>query len=144
MSAEPILLLVYVSSATVLFDQPMLVELLRVSRANNARDGITGVLLYDDGSFIQAIEGPEPAIRALKRRLEADPRHQQVTTVLEELVAERQFGQWSMGFVPREALDAADLDAFTHFLEHPDSLAIDGPARRLVQIVLDQFRRSLR
>ena len=49
--------LVYVSAARKLFDEAELSALLTQCRANNARLGVTGVLLYADGNFMQALEG---------------------------------------------------------------------------------------
>jgi len=66
--------LVYVSSAVEPFSKTELVELLHVARANNERLGITGMLLYRDGNFMQVLEGEEPVVRDLYARIERDPR----------------------------------------------------------------------
>ena len=113
------LMLVYVSSATRLLSHADLLKLLHTSRRNNQRAQITGVLLYDDGNFLQAVEGPDQAIRDLYRRLEEDDRHHHLRIVLEEPIEERQFPQWSMGFVPQRAIPAKDLASFTTFLSEP-------------------------
>ncbi len=55
--------LVYVSSAVRPFSRVDLDDLLATSRANNARVGITGMLLYKDGNFMQVLEGDEEAVR---------------------------------------------------------------------------------
>ena len=57
--------LVYVSSAVRPFSKSELVELLNVTRDNNSRLGVTGMLLYRDGNFMQVLEGGEPVVRAL-------------------------------------------------------------------------------
>ena len=49
--------LVYVSAATHAFTKSELLELLNKARANNQRLGITGLLLFKDGDFIQLLEG---------------------------------------------------------------------------------------
>ncbi len=61
--------LVYVSSATKLFSEAELVELLRQARARNSHSGITGMLLYSNGNFIQVIEGEETIVLALHQNL---------------------------------------------------------------------------
>lgn len=38
--------------------------MLAKSRSNNVRDGISGMLLYRDGDFLQVLEGPEDKVRA--------------------------------------------------------------------------------
>ena len=64
----------YVAAARNPFSREELAALLAKSRANNERDGVTGMLLYRDGLFIQALEGPPGAMRALLARIRADSR----------------------------------------------------------------------
>ena len=63
----------YVSSATHLMTEDELAAILDVSRERNARDGITGLLLYSDGDFIQVLEGPEAPVRAAGERAQRHP-----------------------------------------------------------------------
>ena len=51
--------LVYVSAATVPFTDAALAQLLNISRKNNVAAGITGMLVYRDGDFLQILEGGE-------------------------------------------------------------------------------------
>ena len=67
--------LVYVSAAVTWFSESELRALLTSARFRNEHAGITGMLLYKDGNFMQALEGPEDAVRALYRRIEGDRRH---------------------------------------------------------------------
>jgi hypothetical protein len=55
----------YSSAALVPFSDAELTDLLAVSRANNLRLGVTGMLLYHDGSFLQALEGEETIVERL-------------------------------------------------------------------------------
>lgn len=87
-----LLQLVYVSSATRLLDPPELFELQAAARERNRRAGISGVLLYRDGNFLQALEGPEEAVHDLERRLARDPRHHGMLVLLRRRIAEREFG----------------------------------------------------
>lgn len=113
---SPLLRLVYVSSATELFTDDALTALLEQSRERNARDGITGMLLYQEGNFLQLIEGPETAVRALHARILKDRRHHKLITVLEESVTDRECAQWSMGFVPEDRLREIEREAFSPLL----------------------------
>ena len=90
--------LVYASTATELFPSRELLELLRQARDHNAAAGITGLLLYKKGIFMQALEGEETAVRAVYAKIGQDPRHHHVSTLLAIPTNERQFPQWSMGF----------------------------------------------
>lgn len=94
----PLLSIVYVSSATVELPLAALDAILRASRIENARCGITGLLLYSGGNFMQAIEGPAEATESLYGKIRRDCRHKGIITLLHEKVERRQFGNWSMGF----------------------------------------------
>ena len=90
--------LVYLSTARRLVLPHEMEGLLRASRERNAAAGITGALLYSGGTFMQALEGDEPAVRALFGRICEDARHVAPTVMVEETSAERQFGSWWMSY----------------------------------------------
>ena len=66
--------IVYVSAETEPFTHEAICKLLLKARQNNAEKGITGMLLYHQGSFLQLLEGEQSA------------------------VDERSFADWSMGY----------------------------------------------
>ena len=90
--------LVYASSAVELFSTAELVSLLQCCRRNNTAAGVTGMLLYKAGNFMQVLEGEEETVRRLHAKILRDPRHRGVLTLTEYMIVERQFGGWSMGF----------------------------------------------
>ena len=75
-------------------------HILAVSRRNNARDGVTGALLYNRGCFAQVLEGPLAAIERVFERIGRDERHSDVTVVSFEPVERYEFAEWSMAFDP--------------------------------------------
>ena len=93
-----LLCLIYVSSAHRRLREPELESLLSVSRARNLEDGLTGVLLYNDGNFMQYLEGPDTALRQTYKRICADPLHGNLIEILLEPITERSFATWAMGF----------------------------------------------
>lgn len=97
---DPLISVVYTSHARAPFTDPDLEQLLATSRASNARRGITGMLLYRAGHFIQILEGPDAAVRELMRVIQSDPRHADVRIVRDEEIRERRFSEWSMGYEP--------------------------------------------
>jgi hypothetical protein len=97
---------VYVSTAVKAFSQAELEALLDVSRRRNDACGVTGMLLYVDGNFMQLLEGPEDAVAATRARIAADPRHHTLITLLHTERSERHFQDWSMGFRRPEASSA--------------------------------------
>lgn len=111
--------LVYVSSAVRPFSRSELEDLLATSRDNNARAGITGMLLYKDGNFMQVLEGEEGAVRALYDKIGDDPRHRGEITLREGFTEERQFPDWSMGFRDLQSPEARAIPGFSEFLNTP-------------------------
>ena len=111
--------IVYVSSAVKPFSSTELVELLSKSHVNNATVGITGMLLYKDGNFMQVLEGEQEAVRALDVKIKRDPRHRGVLTLLQGQLAERQFPDWSMGFKDLNTVDLRSTPGYSEFLNCP-------------------------
>lgn len=73
--------------------------ILGAARQHNTQSGITGVLVYGGGVFIQAIEGGRQAISDLYGTIQRDPRHDHVVLLHYEEILERRFGGWTMGLV---------------------------------------------
>ena len=90
--------LVYGSSNAVGDQNPRaeIGDILAKSRANNARCGVTGALLYSDGCFAQALEGPVAAVHETFERIQCDPRHKNVVVLQAGPATGRLFGAWSM------------------------------------------------
>lgn len=99
--------LIYCSAAPRPLSSNELGDLLVAARRYNERHGITGMLLYADGSFFQVLEGAPEDVEHLFERISADPRHDRLTLIIREPVAVRAFGEWSMGHadVAQEDLD---------------------------------------
>jgi len=74
-------------------------EILASSRTNNARDGITGALMFNAGCFAQVLEGPLDNVEAAFERIQQDERHGEVSLLGLVPVPERSFPNWAMGFV---------------------------------------------
>ena len=104
---------IYFSSAPALFDKKDLLDILTVSRANNTRDGISGILLYKDGNILQVLEGEREAVERCFTRVERDPRHHGLIVVESRDVAQREFGDWSMGFRDLDEAALRDLPGYT-------------------------------
>ena len=85
-------------------------DILTISVAMNRAADITGVLLFHDGWFIQALEGPADAVAATYGRIIADRRHTQVTRLSTEVIGRREFGEWAMCARSLSTADAGMLD----------------------------------
>jgi hypothetical protein len=105
-------------------------DLVTASARRNARHGITGVLLFGGGHFLQVLEGPPEVVDALVGRIAADPRHTDFEVLLRRPVSSRQFAHWGMVLV---GLDGAE--------EWVDSLRGDRSLERLDRLVGHLARR---
>ena len=90
--------LLYVSRA-VDTSSEAIEAILTQSRQHNPASGITGVLCYGGGIFLQAIEGGRSAVSDLYGHIQRDPRHKDVELLAFEEITERRFGGWTMGQV---------------------------------------------
>lgn len=81
--------------------------ILAASRANNARVGVTGALMFNAGCFAQVLEGPGEAVETTFERIQQDERHGEVSLLAFEAVEARLFTDWSMAFVGASQADAA-------------------------------------
>jgi len=128
--------LVYASAAVRPFNPNDLSELLGTARRNNERVGVTGILLYHEGSFLQLLEGTRDDVLQIYAKVRQDPRHWRVSVVREGPVEARRFSSWSMGFVSLDASLVHGLAGRHSFMSN-GTLLID--ATEVLQ-VLDQFR----
>lgn len=101
--------LMYASRAVPGVDQEELMAILRKSKANNPSQGITGVLCFSEGIFLQVLEGGRGAVNRLYNRIVADQRHCDAELLLYQEIGERRFAGWSMGQVNMARLNRALL-----------------------------------
>jgi hypothetical protein len=80
-------------------------SILNSSREHNISNGITGVLCFGGGIYLQAIEGGRNQVNALFSHIVKDPRHKDVVILAYEEIAERRFGGWTMGHVRLDKLN---------------------------------------
>lgn len=105
---NPLIRLVYASRSATASHAPHLgldpgvARILAKSRKNNARLDVVGGLLFGEGYFLQCLEGDARIVQNLYSKIEADPRHRDVTVLLQSSISTRTFGAWSMKYVPGE------------------------------------------
>jgi hypothetical protein len=92
--------IVYISTANANFGAADLLQLLKQARGFNEQAGITGVLMYGGGRFVQVLEGGPAAVRELYARIVADPRHGRFEVLANGRLARREFERWHMCFAP--------------------------------------------
>ena len=101
--------LMYASRAVPAVDQDELLAILRKSKAHNPGLGITGVLCFSEGIFLQVLEGGRSAVNRLYNRIASDERHTDVELLHYQEIGERRFAGWSMGQVNMARLNPALL-----------------------------------
>ncbi len=99
--------------------------ILAQSRQHNPQSGITGILCYGGGIFLQAIEGGRMAVSDLFGHIQRDVRHKDVVLLDFEEISERRFGGWTMGQVNLSKLNHSILLKYSEKPEL-DPYAVSG------------------
>jgi len=141
--------LTYVSMAIHPMSAKELEDILTVSKQNNAEKDITGMLLYRDRYFIQALEGEEHIVENLYKKISQDSRHNHILLVAKEEISDRMFSDWSMGFTNLENADDAtiqhveSLDGFTDFLTKPVDANFFSKNPTRAKLLLGSFKEKV-
>jgi hypothetical protein len=116
---------VYCSRAATGIDADAVDHIIAASQRNNARWGITGMLVFGEGIFFQWLEGPRDAILRLLATLRSDTRHESIVLLSEvEEARERLFPQWDMELVDAEHIRDVLADALAEAHDPHDTAAL--------------------
>ncbi len=99
--------------------------ILAESRIHNPASGITGILCYGGGIFLQALEGGRNQVSELYSHIQKDARHKDVVLLHYEEISERRFGGWTMGQVNMAKLNMSILLKYSETPEL-DPYAVSG------------------
>ena len=135
-----LILVIYTSAATQYFDPNTLLALLEKARAKNASLGVTGMLLFENGSFFQILEGPEAAVDSLYKTIAQDNRHEKVVTIIREPIAKRAFAEWTMGLADVSLQNLDEIVGLNDFFSSGKSFDGTNPGR--AKKLLDAFRQG--
>lgn len=109
--------LLYVSSAVSLEDEGATHSILDSARQHNIEHGITGILCYGGGIYLQALEGGRQAVNELYNMILRDKRHHEVVLLHYSEIKERRFGGWTMGQVN---LSKLNISTILKYSERPE------------------------
>ena len=129
--------LVYVSSAVRLLSFDEIAYLLKRARERNKEYGITGVLLYIGGNFMQYIEGPKDNLNIIYKIIREDEQHTGIILVSREAIERRQFGDWSMAYQTKDVEGYVGSPSERKVIEMILELPNDNPST--ARIVLHSF-----
>ena len=132
----------YASCTRGLLTSEGIMDILKVSRENNKRRGITGMLLYKNGNVLQVIEGAAKAVRELFDVLTEDERHYGVLKLYEREIEEREFPEWVMGFSDLNEGEARHLEGFSEFLDPQFDIQNLKPSSAMK--LLSTFKKGIR
>ena len=91
--------IVYTSTATEHLSCADLNELLLGARNRNKTLGVSGMLVFHSGTFLQALEGEKRAVNEVFASILTDRRHRDIEVLHRGPgFDQRVFGDWSMGF----------------------------------------------
>lgn len=71
-------------------------DIVEASQVRNAEVGVTGVLLYAGGRFLQWLEGPADAVSSVMGYINRDHRHSEIEILSQEAIDQRRFADWHM------------------------------------------------
>lgn len=91
---------IYISNAHAGNEFSTLADIQSVSNFCNARDSITGALLWADNAFFQLIEGPKSLVDAVVGRIYLDRRHSGMQRLSYRPISEPICVSWTMGCFP--------------------------------------------
>lgn len=106
-SHEQALSQVFYVSRCLLTDIRQVRQLHQACQANNAKRGLTGLLLFTGEHFAQLLEGPPETLSDLVERIARDPRHTSMRTLSHKPLARRACPQWSMRLLEAREVDAS-------------------------------------
>jgi hypothetical protein len=108
--------LAYISKATDEFNQDVeenIFNILETARKHNGDKGISGLLIYRNGYFLQLLEGNVDSVLQLYGKIATDSRHVQIRTLFKQESSLRLFPNWAMGF---SKLENEELEAVTNII----------------------------
>lgn len=93
----------------------------------NTENSITGVLLYNEGFFLQVLEGEKETLQNLIQQIQRDSRHKEMLIILDKPIKDRIFKEYITGFSIIENTQAIqDLNTYLSLNhsgeEYPDNI----------------------
>jgi hypothetical protein len=88
---------------------PAMSEMLRIARRNNEQIGLTGVLLFDGTSFLQAIEGGIDHVQNVYESIACDLRHEDIEVIEFKPIARRDYQVLPMAYIEGLGAERATL-----------------------------------
>ncbi|WP_330998912.1 BLUF domain-containing protein [Gemmatimonas groenlandica] len=130
-SAErPLMTLTYRSRATSPMSETQLGELQHAAASRNHREGITGLMVYNDDRFFQWLEGPPASIARVWSSISRDQRHADIEAISVHSAPSRLFGKWNL------KLSTGPADAVLDSVHAENATSTNVAAERLAALAI--------
>ncbi|MEM6856785.1 MAG: BLUF domain-containing protein [Pseudomonadota bacterium] len=113
-------------------------DLVIKARARNHSLGVTGMLLYEDGKFLQTLEGPPAQLGKVWTSIQRDERHGDIDVLSEQTVPGRLFSGWDLLLYRRRERAAPGVwgalrrkDKLSEYIETAAKLALEADEAKL-------------
>ena len=131
----------YISHATEPMPAEQLIALLQQCLKNNVNNGVTGLLLYGNETFLQALEGDEKAVDDLVEKIKKDPRHTNIQFLHRRTIERRQYSEWSMGFKRVSDSELQQIEGLRNFGEKDFNFEYLLQHDNVVEVLMDHYRK---
>lgn len=132
--------LIYASKSPVNFSKDDMLILLSKARDKNKSLDVTGMLVFDGCSFLQVLEGEEKTVNRLFSTISGDARHSNIVNIISEVIGQRRFSSWSMGFSSISRQELVKIDGANDFFTEKTCM-VNINAGRATKI-LDAFAKG--
>lgn len=136
--------LTYESRAASTPSEEELNALVASARVRNRSLGVTGMLLYDKGRFLQTLEGPMDGLEKVWASIQRDERHMGIDLLTQHLVGARLFSHWDLLHYRRLERPSPGLrerlarkHPLSHYVPEVVALALAAEETQLNQLVAD-------
>ena len=124
--------LCYVSSCKNNLTVKDLEHLFRVNKRNNTEHDVSGILIYNNGNFLQILEGDQDMVKTLFKKITRDSRHRNLIPLINNPIEERIFHDYDSGFIQFEnPKKRQELHNYISWLKEAEIKNVD----KVIQIV---------
>ncbi len=98
-------------------------NLIEKAKTNNAKNNITGILVYRNNNFLQVFEGAPETVDTIFDKIRMDQRHQNIFKIIDTSIDQRIFEEYKFGFTVVSDKNALqNLSDYLEWLRNADNM----------------------
>ena len=98
-------------------------NLIEKAKINNAKNNITGILVYRNNNFLQVFEGSPETVDTIFDKIRMDQRHQNIFKIIDTSIDQRIFEDYNFGFTVVSDNNALqNLSDYLDWLRNADNM----------------------